>query len=141
MRKGSVRAAWTRRFARGPPSHTLWRSMGTGAARWADSALAALVAAAACLPGSGPALDPVFDDAGTPPPTSLGDDAACCDELDLGPPFAVTGPAAVARSLDGRDAHDDRRPRLLVEHRRSGSARRSSPASDVFASNPTRPRS
>jgi hypothetical protein len=54
-------------------------------------ALAGIVAVAACIPGGGPALDPVVDDAGTPPPTTLGDDAGMRDELNLGPPFAVTG--------------------------------------------------
>jgi hypothetical protein len=54
--------------------------------------LAALgVAAAACLPGSGPPINPVVDDAGTPPPTSFGDDAGSTDELNLGAAFAVTG--------------------------------------------------
>jgi hypothetical protein len=54
--------------------------------------LATLVAAAACLPGRGPPLDPFVDDAGAPPPTSLGSgDGGTLDELDLGPAFAVTG--------------------------------------------------
>jgi hypothetical protein len=54
--------------------------------------LAMLASAAACLPGSGPPLNPYMDDAGTPPPTSFGtSDAAVVDEIDLGPAFAVTG--------------------------------------------------
>jgi IPT/TIG domain len=55
------------------------------------SMLAAAVLAAACIPGRGPPLDPVVDDAGTPPPTALGDDSGLLDELNLGPSFAVTG--------------------------------------------------
>jgi hypothetical protein len=57
------------------------------------SALVASIAmaAASCLPGSGPALDPYQDDAGSPPPTSLGDDASLRADVDLGDPFAVTG--------------------------------------------------
>ena len=53
--------------------------------------LGAIVALGACLPGSGPALNPVVEDGGTPPPTSLGDDASVRDDLSLGPPFAVSG--------------------------------------------------
>jgi hypothetical protein len=54
--------------------------------------LAALVAAAACLPGSGPPLNPYFDDAGPAPPTKLGgDDASVRLDVNLGPSFAVTG--------------------------------------------------
>lgn len=45
----------------------------------------------ACLPGSGPALDPVVEDGGIPPPTSLGGDSSVRDDVDLGPAFAVTG--------------------------------------------------
>ncbi|HEY3818926.1 MAG TPA: IPT/TIG domain-containing protein [Polyangiaceae bacterium] len=65
--------------------------MGTWHRALGVSALAGMVAAAACLPGRGPALNPVIDDAGTPPPESLGDDSGVLDELNLGPPFAVTG--------------------------------------------------
>ncbi len=65
--------------------------MGTWRSTLGGAALAGIVAAAACIPGGGPALDPVFDDAGTPPPTSLGDDSSTREELNLGPPFAVTG--------------------------------------------------
>src|SRR5277367_5473393 len=45
----------------------------------------------ACLPGSGPALDPVVEDGGIPPPTSLGGDSSVRSDVDLGPAFAVTG--------------------------------------------------
>ena len=65
--------------------------MGTWRSALTTSALVALVAAAACLPGRGPPINPIVDDAGTPPPTSLGDDAATHDDLELGPPFSVTG--------------------------------------------------
>jgi hypothetical protein len=65
--------------------------MGTWRSTLGVSALAGIVAVAACIPGGGPALDPVFDDAGTPPPSSLGDDGSTREELNLGPPFAVTG--------------------------------------------------
>lgn len=57
----------------------------------AACAIAALVAAGACLPGSGPPLNPVVDDAGTPPPVSLGDDASMLMDVDLGGAFAVAG--------------------------------------------------
>jgi hypothetical protein len=53
--------------------------------------LVGAVLAAACIPGRGPPLNLVNDDAGTPPPTSLGDDSGLLDELNLGPAFAVTG--------------------------------------------------
>ena len=54
-------------------------------------AVAALVAAGACLPGAGPALNPYTDDAGKPPPVSLGDDASTLMDVDLGAAFAVAG--------------------------------------------------
>jgi hypothetical protein len=58
---------------------------------WSTCAIAALVAAGACLPGSGPPLNPYVDDAGKPPPASLGDDASTLMDVDLGPAFAVSG--------------------------------------------------
>jgi hypothetical protein len=58
---------------------------------FAGIAVLGIAALAACLPGSGPPLNPVVDDAGRPPPTSFGDDAGAVDEVNLGPPFAVTG--------------------------------------------------
>ncbi len=57
----------------------------------AACAIAALVAVGACLPGSGPPLNPYVDDAGKPPPVSLGDDASTLMDVDLGGAFAVTG--------------------------------------------------
>jgi hypothetical protein len=45
----------------------------------------------ACIPGSGPALDPVVDDAGLAPGVHLGGDASPFSDVDLGDPFAVTG--------------------------------------------------
>jgi hypothetical protein len=45
----------------------------------------------ACIPGSGPPLDPVVDDAGAPPGIQLGGDASPFSDVDLGDPFAVTG--------------------------------------------------
>ncbi|HEY1695720.1 MAG TPA: IPT/TIG domain-containing protein [Polyangiaceae bacterium] len=62
-----------------------WRGAMGGAA------LAVSAAVAACLPGSGPPINPVVDDAGAPPPTSLVSDGGLQDELLLGPPFAVSG--------------------------------------------------
>jgi hypothetical protein len=54
--------------------------------------LAATVAIAACLPGSGPPLNPYVDDAGSPPPTGLGPlDAGARSDVDLGDPFAIIG--------------------------------------------------
>ncbi|MGH7296898.1 MAG: IPT/TIG domain-containing protein, partial [Polyangiaceae bacterium] len=111
--------------------------MGTWRSALGTSALAALAAAAACLPGSGPAINPVFDDAGTPPPTSLGDDAATRDDLDLGAPFAVTGlqpshgpwTGGTRTSIAGRGFSS----KLQVW---IGSSQL--PASDVFASDPTK---
>jgi hypothetical protein len=54
-------------------------------------ALAAILAAAACLPGSGPALKSTVDDAGSPPGTIVGDDGGSRLDVDLGPAFAITG--------------------------------------------------
>jgi IPT/TIG domain-containing protein len=68
--------------------------MGRGKKTWALGSAAAAVLgtlAGACLPGSGPPLQPYKDDAGSPPPTSLGDDASNFLDVDLGDPFAVTG--------------------------------------------------
>lgn len=67
--------------------------MGTRRRALAACAVAGLVAAAAgaCLPGAGPPLNPVVDDAGSPPPTNLGDDGPAAGDINLGPPFAVTG--------------------------------------------------
>ena len=65
---------------------------GRGAARWAGSALAALVAAAR-LPArevARPSI-PSSTTPGPPPRRRSGTTAASLDELDLGPPFAVTG--------------------------------------------------
>lgn len=43
------------------------------------------------MPGTGPAIDPHTDDAGTPPNTTFGDDVSNLTDVDLGPKFAVTG--------------------------------------------------
>jgi hypothetical protein len=101
------------------------------------SALGATVAAAACLPGSGPAINPVVDDAGPPPPTSLGDDSSVRDELNLGPAFAVTGlqpshgpwSGGTRTNVAGRGFSSN----LLVWIGPTQLA-----ASDVFASDPTK---
>jgi hypothetical protein len=53
--------------------------------------LGAVVAVAACLPGTGPPLNPYTDDAGPPPPSELGDGGSGLMDVDLGAPFAVTG--------------------------------------------------
>ena len=58
---------------------------------WSTCAIAALVSAGACLPGAGPPLNPYADDAGKPPPVSLGDDASTLMDVDLGAAFAVSG--------------------------------------------------
>jgi len=58
---------------------------------WGSALAAAVGTAGACLPGSGPPLDFIHDDAGPPPPASLGDDASARGDVDLGDPFAVTG--------------------------------------------------
>ena len=69
---------------------------------------------------------PVVDDAGAPPPTTLGDDSGMLDELNLGPPFAVTGlqpshgPWTGGRAPPSPGAASPRTSR-------SGSVRRSSP--------------
>jgi hypothetical protein len=47
---------------------------------------------AACLPGSGPLLNPYQDDAGSAVPISLGsDDASARFDVDLGGPFSLSG--------------------------------------------------
>jgi hypothetical protein len=58
---------------------------------WATCVFAALVAVGACLPGAGPPLNPYVDDAGKPPPVSLGDDAPTLMDVDLGGAFVVSG--------------------------------------------------
>jgi hypothetical protein len=45
----------------------------------------------ACLPGSGPPLNPYVDDAGGPPGMLLGGDSGMRIDVDLGPAFAITG--------------------------------------------------
>ena len=108
-----------------------WRSaLGT-------SALAALVAGAACLPGGGPAINPVVDDAGTPPPTSLGDDAATLDDLDLGPPFAVTGLQPSHGPWTG-GTRTNVTGRGFSSNLQVSIGGKQLPPSDVFASNPTK---
>jgi hypothetical protein len=58
---------------------------------WTACAAAVLLTAGACLPGSGPPLNPYVDDAGSPPPASLGDDGPGLLDVDLGAAFAVSG--------------------------------------------------
>ena len=58
---------------------------------FATCAIAALVASSACLPGSGPPLNPYVDDAGKPPPVSLGDDGSILTDVDLGASFTISG--------------------------------------------------
>src|SRR5579859_2407722 len=99
--------------------------------------LAATIAAAACLPGTGPPINPVVDDAGAPPPTNLGDDAALAGDLNLGPAFAVTGlqPAhgpwsgGTRTSINGRGFSSSLQVWI-------GGAQLD--AADVFASDPTK---
>ena len=50
-----------------------------------------VVGVVACLPGSGPPLAIYQDDAGSPPPVTLGDGGTGPADVDLGDPFAVTG--------------------------------------------------
>lgn len=58
---------------------------------WTACAIAAVAAAGACLPGAGPPLNPYVDDAGKPPPVSLGDDGSTLMDVDLGGAFAISG--------------------------------------------------
>jgi len=70
-------------------AYPCWVTKGSRSAALGVAVLAVLVAAGACLPGRGPLL--VLEEAGTPPPTTLGDDSGTVDEFELGPSFAVTG--------------------------------------------------
>jgi hypothetical protein len=99
--------------------------------------LAFIVAIAACLPGSGPALNPYTDDAGGPPPSKLGDDGgSSLMDIDLGPPFAVSGlqpshgpwTGGTRVTISGRGFSSN------VQVTIGGSVL---PSSDVFASDPT----
>jgi hypothetical protein len=54
-------------------------------------ALAAIVASVACLPGSGPPLNPYQDDAGPASSIGLGGEGGLLSDVDLGDPFAITG--------------------------------------------------
>ena len=58
---------------------------------FAAAALVLVAAATACLPGSGPPLNPYEDDAGAAPPLMFGDDGGGLLDVDLGPAFAITG--------------------------------------------------
>jgi hypothetical protein len=59
--------------------------------KWALLGAAIVAAAGACLPGSGPPLNPYTDDAGPPPSTGFGDGGPGLGDVDLGDPFAITG--------------------------------------------------
>src|ERR1700693_2529645 len=52
---------------------------------------AGLAVAAACLPGSGPPLNPYQDDAAPASPINLSGEAGPSADVDLGQPFAITG--------------------------------------------------
>jgi hypothetical protein len=99
-------------------------------------ALAGLVAIAACLPGTGPALDPYTDDAGLPPPAKLGDDGGSLMDIDLGPSFAVAGlqPSHGPWTGGTRVTISGRGFASNVQVTIGGTVL---PASDVFASDPT----
>jgi IPT/TIG domain-containing protein len=60
-------------------------------ARTIWGALALFFGGLACLPGSGPALNPHEDDAGPPPAIGLDSDGGLLGDVDLGNPFAITG--------------------------------------------------
>lgn len=102
----------------------------------AMSALAGIVAVAACLPGSGPALNPYTDDAGLPPPSRLGDDGGSLMDIDLGAGFAVVGLQPSHGPWTGGT-------RVIISGRGFSSNVRVTiggsvlPSSDVFASDPT----
>jgi hypothetical protein len=53
--------------------------------------VAALAVAAACLPGSGPPLNPYQDDAAPASPINLSGEGGLLADVDLGQPFAITG--------------------------------------------------
>jgi hypothetical protein len=53
--------------------------------------LAALATGAACLPGSGPAINPIHDDAGPGATISLDDGGGLPVDVSLGAPFAIVG--------------------------------------------------
>jgi hypothetical protein len=101
------------------------------------STLVGVVLAAACIPGRGPPVDPVIDDAGTPPPTSLGDDSGIVDEVNLGPAFAVAGlqpshgpwTGGTRTTITGRGFSSNLQVWLGTTEL---------PASNVFASSPTK---
>jgi hypothetical protein len=104
----------------------------------AAGALVALVAGVACLPGSGPALNPYVDDSGAPPPIDLGGDAR--DErqdVDLGDPFSITGLAPSHGPWNG-GTRATLRGRGFSSTMRVWIGGTEIPASDRFASDPTR---
>ncbi len=112
--------------------------MGTWRTALGVSALGATVAVAACLPGAGPPINPVFDDAGPPPTDNLGgDDAAIRDELNLGPPFAVTGLQPSHGPWSG-GTRTDITGRGFSSNIQVWIGSTQLAASDVFASDPTR---
>jgi hypothetical protein len=129
-----------RALARADACRTLGYAMWNGV-RWptmpTTAWVAALFTAAACLPGSGPALNPHQDDGGPPPAIGLGGDGGLLGDVDLGDPFAITGlqpshgpwTGGTRTSIAGRGFSSSLEvwigPALLA-------------SSEVFASSPTR---
>lgn len=100
-------------------------------------ALVAVVASGACLPGSGPPLNPYVDDAGAPPPVDLGDGAGGRQDVDLGDPFSITGLSPSHGPWNG-GTRATLRGRGFSSTMRVWIGGTEIPASDRFASDPTR---
>lgn len=108
------------------------------AATGATIAFGAIVALTACLPGSGPPLNPYVDDAGAPPPIDLGGDAGDARlDVDLGDPFSITGLAPSHGPFTG-GTRATLRGRGFSSTMRVFIGGTEVPASDRFASDPTR---
>jgi hypothetical protein len=116
----------------GKPSH--------GRRRWLMRSLSAAVAVAVlpeCIPGSGPPLDIVVDDAGPAPGLNLNADGGITADVNLGDPFAVTGlqPSHGPWTGGTRTTIAGRGFSSAIQVWIGGTAL---PPSDVFASSPTR---
>jgi hypothetical protein len=111
----------------------VWRSLLPGLACGLGVALALI----ACLPGSGPPLNPYQDDAAPPPAIRFDNDAGLLHDVDLGDPFAITGlqpshgpwTGGTRTSIAGRGFSSSLEVQI-------GAALLTS--SEVFASSPTR---
>ncbi len=102
------------------------------------AAAVAVVAGGACLPGSGPPLNPYVDDAGAPPPIDIGGDGGTGrQDVDLGDPFSITGLAPSHGPYNG-GTRATLRGRGFSSTMRVWIGGAEIPASDRFASDPTR---